>query len=190
LHDNNIFYFYPDLPEPQALPVVFGWVENKGIVTDIIERSQKSEARSQKAEVETDGGQGVGSGESGIDLQVGDELVEFDGKTVPELIAEHRLQFSYSTEGAFYRHMTDMLGFGAAGAEVKLVFRRSRDMTEGCTPSDSGRALSKMGTVPCEGTVPILHVTLKRTVTREAWVAHLARKRQSRGYGLLHGNIG
>jgi C-terminal processing protease CtpA/Prc len=35
-----------------------------------------------------------------------------------------------------------------------------------------------------------LHVTLKRTVTREQWVSHLARKRQSPGYRVLEGNIG
>jgi hypothetical protein len=215
LHDNNVFYFFPDLPEPQALPLVFGWVEGKIVVTDLVGGESRED--------------GVGSGESGVALQVGDELVEFDGKTVPELIAEHRLQFSYSTEGAFHRHMVDMLGFGVAGAEVKLVFRRGEngDATAALVPTvprarptqpprgsvpffahDSG----KTGTVPraenegqslgalasdsardspCfPGTVPILHVTLKRTVTREAWVAHLARKRQSRGYRLLEGNLG
>jgi len=156
LHDNNIFYFYPDLPEPQALPVGFGWVERKVIVTDVLE--------------------------PGVGLEIGDELVEFDGKTVPELIAEHRLQFSYSTEGAFYRHMAEMLGFGTAGAEVKLVFRRGKT---GTVPSQ--------GPVRLPGTVPLLQdltVTLKRTVTREAWVGHLARKRQSSGYRLLDPNIG
>jgi C-terminal processing protease CtpA/Prc len=96
-------------------------------------------------------------------LEVGDELVEFDGKTVAELIAEHRLQFSYSTEGAFHRHMAEMLGFGTAGGEVKLVFRRGEQL---------------------------ISLTLKRTVTREEWVAHLARRRQSRGYRLLEGNLG
>jgi len=206
LHDNNVFFYYPELPEPQALPIEFGWVENKVIVTDLID-----------PQITQIGDQGPGAGDSEEPsavsrqpLAVGDELVEFDGKTVPELIAEHRLQFSYSTEGAFYRHMADMLGFGTAGAEVKLVFRRRRDMTKGlprlsaalsdrgrrgqqnrgCTPSDTDPALSKMGTVPCEGTVPILHVTLRRTVTREQWVAHLTSKRQSSGYRLLDGNIG
>ncbi|MCX6841730.1 MAG: S41 family peptidase [candidate division WOR-3 bacterium] len=173
LHDNNIFYYFPGLPEPQALPVGFGWVEGKIVVTDVLGsgRSQKLEARSQKSEVETPGGLGsaaedssaVSGRPSAVGLAIGDELVEFDGKTVTELIAEHRLQFSYSTEGAFYRHMAEMMGFGTAGAEVKLVFRR--------------------------GEQPI-SLTLKRTVTREAWVAHLARKRQSRGYRLLEGNLG
>jgi len=152
LHDNNIFYFFPDLPEPRALPVGFGWVEGKVIVSDLVLGT---------------GGQGPGTRDKeappAVGLEVGDELVEFDGKTVPELIAEHRLQFSYSTEGAFYRHMVEMLGFGAAGAAVKLVFRRRE------------RPVS---------------VTLKRTVTREQWVAYLAGKRRSPGYGLLHGNIG
>jgi C-terminal processing protease CtpA/Prc len=109
--------------------------------------------------------------------QVGDELVEFDGKTVAELIAEHRLQFSYSTEGAFYRHMVEMLGFGSAGAEVKLVLRRKGMKGQ----RDKG--------IEGEGSQD-MPVTVKRTVTREAWVTHLARKRQSPGYRMLEGNIG
>ena len=203
LHDNNIFYYFPGLPEPQALPVGFGWVEGKVIVTDVLGsgRSQKLEARSQKSEVETPGGLGsaaedssaVSGQPSAVGLAIGDELVEFDGKTVPELIAEHRLQFSYSTEGAFYRHMAEMLGFGAAGAEVKLVFRRGKTGTGGGDTSTERREERVADVSPvAEGTVPILHMTLtlKRTVTREAWVAHLARKRQSRGYRLLEGNLG
>jgi hypothetical protein len=203
LHDNNIFYYFPGLPEPQALPVGFGWVEGKVVVTDLLTEEPSA----------------VSGQPSAVGLAIGDELVEFDGKTVAELIAEHRLQFSYSTEGAFYRHMAEMLGFGTAGAEVKLVFRRKM----GTVPGENGDATAalvptvpgarptqpprgsvpfsahdagKMGTVPgsrtgpCEGTVPILHINLKRTVTREAWVAHLALKRQSRGYRLLEGNLG
>jgi len=188
LHDNNIFYFYPDLPEPQALPIVFGWVEGKIVVTDLIHPQITQ----------------IGASDSGPDpsiprsldppissLQVGDELVEFDGKAVPELIAEHRLQFSYSTEGAFYRHMADMLGFGPAGAEVKLAFRRSEGV----------QGLRGSGVPALEPTNPrILEpvqtslrdytLTLKRTVTREQWVAHIASKRQSSGYRLLDSNIG
>ena len=194
LHDNNIFYYFPGLPEPQALPVGFGWVEGKIVVTDVIEGAESYEARSERLEARAQTGRTRGLGDAETPrLEVGDELVEFDGKTVPDLIAEHRLQFSYSTEGAFHRHMAEMLGFGTAGAEVKLVFRRKM----GTVLGENGDA-PKMGTVPgsrtgpCEGTVPILHMTLtlKRTVTREAWVAHLARKRQSRGYRLLEGNLG
>ncbi len=165
LHDNNIFYYFPGLPEPQALPVGFGWVDGKVVVTDVLEP------------------------EAG--LEVGDELAEFDGKTVAELIAEHRLQFSYSTEGAFYRHMSEMLGFGAAGAEVKLVFRRKM----GTVPGENEDATAASPTQPPRGSVPFfaaghITLTLKRTVTREQWVAHLARKRQPRGYRLLGGNLG
>jgi hypothetical protein len=196
LHDNNIFYYSPGLPEPQALPIGFGWVEGKVVVTDLIEGVRSEE--------------GGGSEEPVPDLQIGDELVEFDGKTVTEFIAEHRLQFSYSTEGAFHRHMAEMLGFGTAGAEVKLVFRRDKTGTAcggdtsraqaGIVPSAENEGQSPGAPAsdsardsPCfPGTVPILHMTLtlKRTVTREAWVAHLARKRQSRGYRLLEGNLG
>jgi C-terminal processing protease CtpA/Prc len=46
---------------------------------------------------------------------------------------------------------------------VKLVFRRGKQL------------------------IPL---ALKRTVTREAWVTHLARKRQSPGYRVLEGNLG
>ena len=195
LHDNNIFYYFPGLPEPQALPVGFGWVEDKIIVTDVIEDAEPDEARSERLEARVQSGwtREIGEAETSS-LQVGDELVEFDGKTVAELIAEHRLQFSYSTEGAFHRHMAEMLGFGTAGADVKLVLRRKT----GTVLGENGDA-PKMGTVPSQGpvrlpgTVPILPeitLTLKRTVTREAWVAHLARKRQSRGYRMLEGNLG
>jgi len=147
LHDNNVFYFFPDLPEPQALPVGFGWVEEKIIVTDLLPEAPKA----------------VSGQPSAVGLEVGDELVEFDGKTVAQVIAEHRLQFSYSTEGAFHRHVSEMLGFGPADAEVKMVFRRGDQS---------------------------ISFTLKRTVTREAWVAHLARKRESRGCRILDGNLG
>jgi C-terminal processing protease CtpA/Prc len=215
LHDNNVFHFFPNLPEPQALPVFFGWVEGRVVVTDLIRAvgqgpsrpSQKLEARSQKAEVETNGGQrstGPGadtrtlepqnprtpedstavSGQPSAvgELQIGDEVVELDGKTVAELVAEHRLQVSYSTEGSFYQRMCEMLAFGPSGSEVKLVVRRSE---MGTVPSQ--------GPVRLPGTVPIsadLTVTLKRTVTREARIGHSARKRQSGGYQVLDGNIG
>jgi hypothetical protein len=208
--------------------LVFGWVEGKIVVVDILDRtvgqgpsgpSQKSEGRSQKAEVETRGRhsstgpdadtrtlepQNPGTLEestavSGLDI--GDELVELDGKTVAELIAEHRQQVSYSTEGSFYQKMCDMLALGSAGSEAKLVVRRRRDMTEGlprlsaeenrgCTQSDTDRVPSKTGTVPCEGTVPILHLTLKRTVTRQAWAGHSARRRGPGAHRVLEGNIG
>jgi len=180
LHDNNIFYFFPDLPEPQALPVGFGWVEGKVIVTDILPEPLTAHG----LQLTAVGGQPSAVGQ----LQVGDELVEFDGKTVPELIAEHRLQFSYSTEGAFYRHVVEMLGFGTAGAEVKLVVRgSSADSTDyadrrlGFSPADGGQRSAVGGRRV---------LTLKRTVTREQWVAHLAQKRRSRGYGLLEMNLG
>ena len=149
LHDNNIFYYFPDLPEPQALPAVFGWVEGKIVVTDVMEGGRREE-----------GGE---SREPGVGLEIGDELVEFDGKTLPELVAEHRLQFSYSTEGSFRRHMAEMLGFGTAGAEVKLVLRRD------------GQQIA---------------VTAKRTITREAWVGHLARKREPHAYRMLESSLG
>jgi len=195
LHDNNVFYFFPNLPESQSLPVFFGWAEGKIVVTDVGLGTRD---------------QGLGTGHSETPsavsrepsavsgLEVGEEVVEFDGKTVEELVAEHKQQVSYSTEGSFYQRMCDMLAFGPAGSEVKLVVRRRRDMTEGlprlsaeenrgCTPSDTDRVPGKMGTVPCEGTVPIL---LKRTVTREARVAYSARRRESSGYRVLDGNIG
>jgi C-terminal processing protease CtpA/Prc len=186
LHDNNVFYFFPNLPEPQALPVFFGWVEGKVIVTDIIGRSQKPEASSQKAEVETDGRPEDSTAVSGqpsavgpIGLEVGDELVEFDGKTVSELVADHRMQVSYSTEGSFCQRMCDMLVFGPPGSEVKLVVRRRRDMTE----TRSG--ISDRVPSPDQATL-----TLKRTVTREARVGHSARRREASGYQVLDGNIG
>jgi C-terminal processing protease CtpA/Prc len=152
LHDNNIFYYFPDLPEPQALPIGFGWIEGKIVVTDLID-----------AQITQIGASGSGPDPVIPSLQIGDELVEFDGKTVPELVAEHRLQFSYSTEGAFQRHMAEMLGFGTAGAEVKLAFRRGEQL---------------------------LSLTLRRTVTREAWVGHLAHKREPGTYRMLQGNLG
>jgi len=40
LHDNNVFHFFPNLPEPQALPVFFGWVEGKVVVTDVMDHPQ------------------------------------------------------------------------------------------------------------------------------------------------------
>jgi hypothetical protein len=180
LHDNNVFYFFPNLPESQALPVFFGWVEGKIVVTDVMGGGRREE--------------GGGSGESGVDVQVGDELVELDGKTVSELVADHRMQVSYSTEGSFYQRMCDMLVFGPSGSEVKLVVRRGK---KGTVPGENGDA-PKMGTVPgsrtgpCEGTVPILHITLtlKRTVTREARIGHSARRRESSGYRVLDRNIG
>ena len=153
LHDNNIFYYFPDLPEPQALPVGFGWVEDKIIVADLVTGTRDQGPGTGDPEAPSAAGQ----------LEIGDELVEFDGKTVQELVAEHRLQFSYSTEGAFRRHTAEMLGFGTAGAEVKLVFRRGKQLVS---------------------------VTLKRTVTREAWVGHLARKREPRTHRMLEGNLG
>jgi len=202
LHDSGVLCFYPGLPEPQALPVAFCWVEGKIVVTDIIsaERGQKPEARSQISEVETPEGQTVSG------LEVGDEVVEFDGKTLPELIAEHRLQLSYSTEGAFYRRMCEMLCFGRAGSEVKLVVRRSEngDATAASStqpPRGSvpffARDTAKTGTVPgnrtgpCEGTVPVLRtLTLKRTLPSEAWTRRLARRTAAPGYQLLDGNLG
>ena len=186
LHDNNVFHFYPNLPEPQALPVFFGWMEGKVIVTDIIGRSQKPEASSQKAEVETDGRPEDSTAVSGqpsavgpIGLEVGDELVELDGKTVSELVADHRMQVSYSTEGSFYQRMCDMLVFGPSGSEVKLVVRRRRDMTE----TRSG--ISDRVPSPDQATL-----TLKRTVTREARVGHSARRHEASGYRVLDRNIG
>ena len=173
LHDNNVFYFFPGLPEPQSLPVFFGWVEGKVVVTDIIGRSQKSE-------MDTNGGQptsGQPSAASG--LEVGDEVVEFDGKTVAELVADHRLQVSYSTEGAFCQRMCDMLAFGPAGSDVKLVVRRRRDMPE-TRSGEPDRVPS-----PDQATL-----TLKRTITREARVAHSAHMREASGYRVLDGNIG
>ncbi len=167
LHDNNVFYFYPNLPAPQALPVVFGWVEGKIVVTDILRSQkleaggQKAEGRRQKAEVETDGQPDDSA--AAIGLKVGDELVEFDGKTVSELVENHRLQVSYSTEGSFHHRMCDMLVFGPSDSEVKLVFKRQDEETA---------------------------LTLKRTVAREAWAAHAARRREGGGYRLLDGNVG
>ena len=76
-------------------------------------------------------------------LSTGDELVELDGKTVPELVADHRLQVSYSTDGSFYQRMCEMLAFGPSGSEVKLVVRRR---------GGNGDA-PKMGTVPSQGPV-------------------------------------
>ncbi|MBN2466166.1 hypothetical protein JXD38_11150 [candidate division WOR-3 bacterium] len=142
LHDNNVFYFFPNLPEPQSLPVFFGCVEGKIVVTDVM---------------------GAESGGSATDLQVCDELVEFDGKTVPELVTDYRLQVSYSTEGAFCQRMCDMLAFGTAGSEVKMVVRRGEQL------------------------VPL---ALKRAVTRQARIAHSARRRSSGGYRLLDQDIG
>ncbi len=161
LHDNNVFQFFPNLPEPQSLPVFFGWVEGKIVVTDVM---------------------GAESGGSETDLQVGDELAEFDGKTAPELVADYRLQVSYSTEGALYQRMCDMLAFGTAGSEVKMVVRRGKT---GTVPSQ--------GPVRLPGTVPASQeasVTLKRTITRQARIAHSARRRSSGGYRLLDQDIG
>jgi C-terminal processing protease CtpA/Prc len=199
LHDNNVFHFFPSLPEPQALPVFFGWVEGKIVVTDVLgsDRSQKPEARSQKSEVETKGRsrstgpnadtrtpepQNPGTLEDSTavsGLEVGDEVVEFDGKTVSELVADHRMQVSYSTEGSFHQRMCDMLVFGPSGSEVKLVVRRRRDMTE-IRSGISDRVPS-----PDQATL-----TLKRTVTRQARIGHSARRRQSSGYQVLDRNIG
>jgi C-terminal processing protease CtpA/Prc len=206
LHDNNVFYFFPNMPEPQALPVVFGWVEGKVIVAEVLQETLTAHG----SRLTAVSGQPSAVGSAG--LEIGDELVELDGKTVPELVADHRLQVSYSTEGSFYQRMCDMLALGPSGSEVKLVVRRGN---MGTVPSENGDATAgsptqplrgsvplfaqdadQMGTVPgsrtgpCEGTVPILHITLKRTVTREAWVAHSARRGQSAGYRLLDGNIG
>ena len=181
LHDNNVFYFFPNLPEPQALPVFFGWVEGKIVVTDVMDHPQISQITQ------------IGASGSGPDplvpgsldpsipsLQVGDELVELDGKTVSELVADHRMQVSYSTEGSFCQRMCDMLVFGPADSEVKLVVRRKT----GTVPSQ--------GPVRLPGTVPALpiSVTLKRTVTREARIGHSTRRRQSSGYRVLDRNIG
>jgi C-terminal processing protease CtpA/Prc len=231
LHDNNVFYLFPNMPEPQALPVVFGWVEGKIVVTDVLgsgrtvgqgpsRPSQKPEARSQKSEVETDGGlgstrpgadtgtpepqnprtpedstavSGQPSAASPLGLEVGDELVELDGKTTSDLVAEHRLQIPYSTEDSFYQRMCDMLVLGPAGSEVKLVVHRKT----GTVLGENGDA-PKMGTVPgsrtgpCEGTVPILHITLtlKRTMRREVWVAQSSHAHEPQGHRVLSGNLG
>ncbi len=136
LHDNNVFYFYPNLPEPQSLPVFFAWAEGRIVVSDLMDP------------------------ETG--LEVGDEVVEIDGKTVPELVGDHRMQVSYSTEGSFYQRMCEMLAFGPADSEVKLVVRRGKEVT----------------------------LTLKRTIIRRARVGHSARRRESSGYRVLDGNIG
>jgi hypothetical protein len=120
-------------------------------------------------------------------LQTGDELVEFGGKAVSELVEDHRMQVSYSTEGSFYHRMCDMLVFGPSGSEVKLVVRRRRDMT---ALSDRGLGGPiRSGISDC---VPSSEVTLtlKRTVAREAWVARSARRREAVGYRLLDGNVG
>jgi len=191
LHDSGVLCFYPGLPEPQALPVAFRWVEGKIIVTDLVPEALTAHG-SQHTAVSR--------------LEIGDELVEFDGKTLPELIAEHRLQLSYSTESAFYRRMCEMLCFGRAGSEVKLVVRRSEngDATAASStqpPRGSvpffARDTAKTGTVPgnrtgpCEGTVPVLRtLTLKRTIKREQWVSQSIRAHEPQGYRLLDGNLG
>jgi len=220
LHDNNVLHFFPNLPEPQALPVVFGWLEGKVIVTDLLNQPQISQisqigasgsglkasgkgAPSEKLTAVSGQPSAVGP----MGLEVGDELVELDGKTVLELVADHRQQVSYSTEGSFYQRMCDMLVLGPSGSEAKLVVRRKTGENGDATaasPTQPPRGsvpffaqdAGKMGTVPgsrtgpCEGTVPILHITLKRAVTREAWVGHSARKRHTSGYRLMDGNIG
>ncbi len=152
LHDNNVFYLFPNMPEPQALPVVFGWIEGKIVVTDLI--------HSQIAQITQT--QTSGSGPDPLiprsldpsipSLQIGDEIVEFDGKTVAELVAEHRLQVSYSTEDSFYQRMCDMLVLGPAGSEVKLVVRRSEngDATAALVPTVPGAR----PTQPPRGSVP------------------------------------
>jgi len=180
LHDNNVFYFFPNLPESQSLPVFFGWVEGKIVVTDVMDQPQIPQIAPMGAS---------GSGPDPLiprsldpsipSLQVGDEVVEFDGKTVEEIVADHRLQVSYSTEGAFYQRMCEMLAFGPADSEVKVVVRRRRDMTE----TSSG--VSDRVPSPDQATL-----VLKRTAPREARLAHSARKREASGYRLLDGNIG
>ncbi len=212
LHDNNVFHFFPNLPEPQALPVFFGWVEGRVVVTDLI-RSQKLEARSQKSEVETKGGsrstgpdadtrtlepQNPGTLEDSTavsGLEVGDEVVEFDGKTVEELVAEHRLQVSYSTGGSFYQRMCEMLAFGPAGSEVKLVVRRGEAAIPDARDGNRQGRQERQG--PGREPEPLnprthepLTLILKRTATRQARVAHSARKRESSGYRLLEQDIG
>ena len=73
------------------------------------------------------------------------------------------------------------LVFGAAGSDVKLVVRRKT----GTVPSQGPVRLR--GTVPA---LPDITLTLKRTVTRQARVAHSASRRQSGGCRLLDQNIG
>ena len=192
LHDNNVFYFFPNLPESQALPVFFGWVEGKIVVTDVGPGTRD---------------QGPGTGDSDTPsavsrepsavsgLEVGDEVVEFDGKTIPELVADHKQQVSYSTEGSFYQRMCEMLAFGPAGSEVKLVVRRGKaaipDARDGNRQGrqerqGSGRELEPLNPRTHEP----LTLTLKRTVTREARVAHSARRREASGYRVLDVDIG
>ena len=191
LHDNNVFYFFPNMPEPQALPVVFGWVEGKVIVTDVMDHPQIPQITQ------------IGTSDSGLDpliprsldpsnpsLQIGDELVELDGKTVSELVADYRQQVSYSTEGSFHNRMCDMLVLGPAGSEVKLVVRRGKTGTVPCATGDTSATRSSRRSVDVSPPQTDIIVALKRTVTREAWVAHSARKGQSSGYRLLDRNIG
>jgi len=195
LHDNNVFYFFPNLPESQSLPVFFAWVEGKIIVTDVMEHPQISQIAQ------------IGASDSGPDhliprsldpsvpsLQVGDEVVEFDGKTVQELVTEHRLQVSYSTEGAFYQRMCEMLVLGQAGSEVKLVIRRKgvkgqrdKGIESGEAPvSDSGPSIPRS----LDPSIPCLSLCLKRTLTREARIAYSARRGESSGYRVLEENVG
>ena len=209
LHDNNVFYLFPNIPEPQALPVVFGWVEDRIIVTDVGLGTRDQGLATGDSEAPS----AVSREPSAVSgLQIGDEVVEFDGKTAAELVAEHRLQISYSTEVSFYQRMCDMLVLGPAGSEVKLVVRRRRDMTEGlprlsaeenrgCTPPDTDhhekRDVAKMGTVPeshtgpCEGTAPtLITLALRRTMRREVWVAQSTHAHEPQGHRLLDGNLG
>jgi C-terminal processing protease CtpA/Prc len=201
LHDNNVFYLFPNLPEPQALPVVFGWVGGKIVVTDILvsERtvgqgpsgpSQKLEARSQNAEV-ADAGTGTpGPQNPGTPrLEVGDGVVAVDGKTTAELVAEHRLQISYSTEDSFYRRMCDMLVLGPAGSEVKLVVRigsdRSQKLEARCQKAEVEAGGGQPSAVSGQRVL-----TLKRTMRREVWVAQSSHAHEPHGHRLLDGNLG
>ncbi len=155
LHDNNVFYLFPNLPEPQALPVVFGWVEGKIVVTDVMPEALTAPGSQPTAVT------GQPSAVSG--LEVGDELVEFDGKTAAELVAEHRQQVSYSTENSFCQRMCDMLVLGPASSEVKLkAVRRGKCVT----------------------------LTMKRTVRREVWVSQSTHAHEPHGPRVLDNNLG
>jgi C-terminal processing protease CtpA/Prc len=188
LHDNNVLHFFPNLPEPQALPVVFGWVEGKIVVTGVMDDAGTGEARSEKSEA------GAQSGQTRELMyaersQVGDELVEFDGKTVAELVADHRMQVSYSTEGSFYQKMCDMLVFGPAGSEVKLVVRvgsgRRQNLEARSQKAEVEEGGGKQSAVSGQRVL-----TLKRAILRETWARHAARRRDATGYRLLDGNMG
>jgi C-terminal processing protease CtpA/Prc len=140
LHDSHVSIAFPGLPGMQALPVKFGWVEDRVVVTGV-------------------------PAESGVNpaLEVGDELVEFDGKSVAEQFAGYRSRVSSSTEGSFLGRACVSLSFGPAGSEVGLAVRR-----QGQT----------------------VRLTMRRTMSLGDWLGFSATVSGEPGYRLLDGNLG